>query len=778
MPDLLSLTTEYWLLSVWSRDVEKSRAKLRRTLAARGRGLPKQEIRVPTATLEPSVAWTSPADGCIELAEPVFFENQSYEFEFTFKAGMTGTRILHIQKSVEDAFRIKDKSVRGTINFGNDVGWFKLRLCFDINGQSHEEPVSFQVLPTKMDMATDMEQIHEVVDKNYPLWRFAFGRKTEQELAKSRRPHERFPLLWLAQFEALRQQLSDHVRVVCNAPHNRLKVHPQYPRIDRLKGKLSTQLEQRVSEALARNDFDERFKITTLKLSVDTPENRFIKMALKSLLRQLISVSTSARALNKVPDKDAISESFFNKLGDWQRTLSKQLAHPLFSEVGNYDGTMAESQVLFQRAGYAGVYRIWQEIKGYLDVFGDSASIAVKSVAELYEVWCLLEIRRHLLDMGFKEVKQGGVLYKKHEMEKMLNDSIGATFNFERDDGLHVRLAHEPLYGSPDRRAQAIYSWNARQKPDIVLQAIFPNGERIHWIFDAKYRVDMSDNESTADSAPEDALNQMHRYRDALIFEQKQRDGTLKRSRPFIGAYVLYPGWFTDECQTREANPYGPAIEAVNIGAFPVLPSQTNVWLRQFLDCHLKSLIFAEGYRSIAPDEHLSQNPVRIPPTGLSLVREGSLVLVAQPDPSCTPTQLESFVKGTACWYEVSEHSFELFGLSYGVIQDLTHVALAVPTGSAAVMVSYVYRIQSVKHCNGCDVVVALAAADALSASEGYCLFELGKAITLNTAVVLPEMGGFRLGVCTPDALDSAKSWSDISGRYTQHMQADKLFLR
>jgi len=86
--------------------------------------------------------------------------------------------------------------------------------------------------------------------------------------------------------------------------------------------------------------------------------------------------------------------------------LEQLLNRPLFAEVGSYDGQSSESLVLHQRDGYSGVYRIWQELKLYLDVFGQDAAISMKSIAELYEVWCFLEVRRLLLTLGFEEVSQ------------------------------------------------------------------------------------------------------------------------------------------------------------------------------------------------------------------------------------------------------------------------------------------------------------------------------------------------------------------------------------
>jgi len=70
-----------------------------------------------------------------------------------------------------------------------------------------------------MAMATDLEGIHLAMDEFYPLWRFSLVQKTEQELTKSRKPHERFALLWLAHFEKLRANLQKGIQRICNAPH-------------------------------------------------------------------------------------------------------------------------------------------------------------------------------------------------------------------------------------------------------------------------------------------------------------------------------------------------------------------------------------------------------------------------------------------------------------------------------------------------------------------------------------------------------------------------------
>ncbi len=92
-----------------------------------------------------------------------------------------------------------------------------------------------------------------------------------------------------------------------------------------------------------------------------------------------------------------------------------------------------------------------------------------------------------------------------------------------RADGIKIRLAHEPVFSNTkDPAFGKIYSWTTVQKPDIFLEATFLKGEKVQWIFDAKYRI--ADDGNGADRAPDDAINQMHRYRDALIHIHKTDD--------------------------------------------------------------------------------------------------------------------------------------------------------------------------------------------------------------------------------------------------------------
>ncbi|MGB1831420.1 MAG: nuclease domain-containing protein, partial [Flavobacteriaceae bacterium] len=58
------------------------------------------------------------------------------------------------------------------------------------------------------------------------------------------------------------------------------------------------------------------------------------------------------------------------------------------------------------------------------------------------------------------------------------------------------------------KSSKTIKSWTTVQKPDIYLEAEFPDKEKIVWLFDAKYRVEEKEvNGRAMDLVPDDAIN-------------------------------------------------------------------------------------------------------------------------------------------------------------------------------------------------------------------------------------------------------------------------------
>ena len=347
---------------------------------------------------------------------------------------------------------------------------------------------------------------------------------------------------------------------------------------------------------------------------------------------------------------------------------------------------------------------------------------------------------------------------------------MGTAFHLKRKgDGLRIRLAHEPCFSRKNNNS--IYSFTTSQKPDILLEATFTDGRRIRWIFDAKYRISPEDNEY--DHIPDDAINQMHRYRDALIHLEEADDGVTEKSRPVVGAFVLYPGFFDSE---DGLNPYQDAIETVGIGGFPLLPGQKNHWLKEFLTDKFGDL--SEGAllcRVPDADEHLLHESVHIAPTGLSLERYDDLTLVAAlGNVSKREKQyVDRFMTGTAGWYHIPASTTDK-KISRTVMRELRFCAVAVhPARAAERRIEYLYEVEPVKLVKRNTLTADQAGSVAPDNQNDYWLIKLGTSRPLPAAFSAGGIRRFRFRLTGASDLLTAQNWSDLSERYASFVERD-----
>jgi uncharacterized protein len=794
VPDVLHLKSKDWELNVWVKDTTDRLRVLEKTLKARNRALPTSALylspplRVEDMTPISATQLDAPVQ-LLTLPEPLFFENKQYEFEFTFSKDTNLTQVpaaVHRLAAIEDAFHFSKnaRSLRGSINFGNDVGWFRLGLRYTVAGKEQSQNLSFEVLPTKMAMDTDLAAIHGVIDKAYPLWRFSFAQRTELEMARSHKPHEKSAVLWLAHFKKLRDKIEDGVRLVLRAPHARLVQDQRVVRLERLRGRMTPKLEQRVSEHIKHGEEHHRYQVNSRRLSVDTPENRFVKVVVKRCSGELGQVIKLALGFQTAPeDGGRLSPSFFDELKSWKKPLDQLINQPFFAEVGEFEGMERESLVLHQRTGYANIYRIWQELKMYLGIFGNNAAVSMKSVADLYEVWCFLEMKNMLEELGFAEQSSRKASLRNVGFEKaMVNGTASAFDMYRAADKLYIRLSHEPSFEMQvDPKIGKIYSWTTMQRPDIFLEATFDDGETLRWIFDAKYRV--VDNEATdaVDLAPDDAINQMHRYRDALIHIDDKGEGWKEKSRPVLGAFVLYPGWFDEG---TSSNPYETSIQDVGIGAFPMLPDRPNTWLRAFLGKQFGKLVKNAGesdywstpYPIVESDKHFAEDSARIATSGTYLSHYKDLALVAHlaPAKGRDKNYLQRFEEGKAKWYHIPVETTERlkYSISRNVMNETRQCAIAVPKKeisnqkeTSIKAITFIYDVISITTARRCDLSVEQAGSTS-SKTEKYWLIKLGASRPIDQPIVDKRYRNFDVFHTSATDISASKPWNELKQRY------------
>ena len=140
---------------------------------------------------------------------------------------------------------------------------------------------------------------------------------------------------------------------------------------------------------------------------------------------------------------------------------------------------------------------------------------------------------------------------------------------------LHYQHTFNRRSGNNDD-GMGINTATTEQRPDIVLNIRKDSGETVlTYLYDAKYRVindkrldrdfEQQDIDEEmimpgGDYPPTDAINQMHRYRDAIYYSKEEP----YRSKEIIGGYILFPGRGNDEYIKRRY--YSESIRSVNIG--------------------------------------------------------------------------------------------------------------------------------------------------------------------------------------------------------------------
>jgi predicted component of viral defense system (DUF524 family) len=530
---------------------------------------------------------------------PVFFENKDYIFFVEFKEHVSGPSVYSRLREVSEKFYHSEsrRILSGTLNFGNDLGKADFILRYLCSGKLQEFRFHFEVFPTKLNFRQDYDRIIQDIESEYPHLVLDFLRKTHKAFKEGNRSNN--DLVWWAIFGGLFEELSKATQIILSRPHSRLvreQYHVRPERIRQLTPALEEELE-RYSEESHR-----RYRIEQKTLSIDTPENRFLKYALKQLLVRYRSIR------EKIVGKYAksISKEFRAEMDVLERRLQQYVYHPMFRAVGDFKGLRQESLVLQKATGYSTVMRCWLILQKGLGFWDGLQEIEMKNIAELYQIWCFLEMKKMLEEiLGEPKHKQIGEVMIDGLFTK-LREGRKSRITFFTDQNEKVELFHEYQYSrATDSNQSKVVSYTVVQRPDFVLQihkGIPAESYLFTYLFDAKYRLLSDDDDNASDLPPDDAINQMHRYRDAIYYKDIQR---VRPAKEVIGGYILFPATGTKE--QVEAAYYSQSIRTVNIGAFPLLPGdqyETRQLLKDFLEGLLNQLP-SGVMEEVAPQKHM-----------------------------------------------------------------------------------------------------------------------------------------------------------------------------
>ena len=545
-----------------------------------------------------------------QVREALFFENTQYPILIQGEDGVTEMSLLFSNVTKDAQLSSDGNLLFGAIGFGNQVGKTDICLNYKKNGKAKSMQFTTEVLSYKMDYRTDMKWIIRDIEREYSMLSFAFMRETYINFRT--RGGESTDLIWWQIFQSCFENITKACRQIINSPRRKLHDRVTYERQERLRW-IERELENEYYEF--KDDPHHLYRTHELCHTNDTVENRFLKFVMRQTLQRFTIVSQHIR--NTIA-KSKIMESKLEEMGE---ELQRLVSHPFFRNIGIFKGFSQDSLVMKKSINYRTIYQKWIELMCGYELEEGINKLETKDIAMLYEIWCFLKVKNIVSELlGDKAVSQYKGKSLTPQFIRDLNWGTHSEVTFLRTED-NVELAsvmyNAPVREDDSRITSAIKdttTFTTQQRPDIVLRLTKRQRDiQYTFLFDAKYRISDS-HPDDMDIPPSEAIDQMHRYRDAIYYIEPTNQ---KPKREVIGGYVLFPGNYTRE--ELENSRYYNSIKAIGIGAFPLRPSEgitvdpnsSEQVLREQIEEWLKrSRMKLYLYKNVAPQHGLEyQDP-------------------------------------------------------------------------------------------------------------------------------------------------------------------------
>lgn len=562
-------------------------------------------------------------------APATFFDNMDYPIWIEFKDYVNDAQFGSILQNDNDRFSFRRHILAGVVNYKNEIGRSEIQIIYKVGKEIRTFRFGFEVLSTKLDYHEHWRVIVEDIEREYRMLSLDYMRRTFHGFSPDQNG-EHPDIVWWSVFEGEQQKFIKACKSIIDRPRHRLHGEEVYLRADKLK-QTPHNIENRLAEH--RREPAYLYRVEQQIQSNDTQENRFLKFALHQISKRYEKLRQRIEAVRTASDtmKAAMLAT--------SETLKRLQHHPFFRTIGRFKGMSQESMVLQKATGYSLVYRTWNLLRRAYSLNDGLYRLQTKDIATLYEIWCFIEVS-HIVKEQLHLEDENVEHRNRMEMNGIFSWELGKGEHSRilfRKDGIELaELVYNPK--NADKENDNVGMKNlvvptVPQKPDIVLQLTkndLQQGMKMTYLFDAKYRIDGRDN--GVDTPPEDAINQMHRYRDAIYYKDYDANALKKE---VIGGYILFPG--DGDPDGVAVSKFYKTIKEVNIGAFPLRPK--DVENRKLLENFIEELIQTKSYETIA---HV------IPQKG-TYVEVGNRVLIGLVKED--NIQYQAFADGTATLY-------------------------------------------------------------------------------------------------------------------------------
>ena len=542
-----------------------------------------------------SVKRTLDADHEIDIEQGVpapatFFDNADYPIWIEFKDYVKDAQFGSILQNDNDRFSFRRHILAGFINYKNEIGRSEIQIIYKVDKETRTFRFGFEVLSTKLDYHEHWRTIVEDIEREYRMLSLDYVRRTFHGFSPDQNG-EHPDIVWWSVFEGEQQKFIKACKSIIDRPRHRLHGEEVYLRADKLK-QTPHNIENRLAEH--RKEPAYLYRVEQHILSNDTQENRFLKFALHQISKRYEDLRQRIEAVKTA------SGTMKSAMLATSETLKRLQHHPFFRTIGRFKGISQESMVLQKATGYSQVYRTWNLLRRAYSLNDGLYRLQTKDIATLYEIWCFIEVS-HIVKAQLHLEDEDVEHRNRMEMNGIFSWELGkgehSRILFRKDGVELAELVYNPKNADTENDNVGMKDLvvpTVPQKPDIVLQLTkndLQQGMKMTYLFDAKYRIDGKDR--GVDVPPEDAINQMHRYRDAIYYKDYDANALKKE---VIGGYILFPG--DGEPNDVAVSKFYKTIKEVNIGAFPLRPK--DVENRKLLENFIDELIHTKSYETIA----------------------------------------------------------------------------------------------------------------------------------------------------------------------------------
>ena len=567
-----------------------------------------------------------------QQAPAIFFDNTDYPIWIEFKDYVKKAQFGSSLQNENEKFTFRSQILAGFLNYGNEIGRSEIQLIYQVGTENRNFVFSLEVLSTKLNYHEHWKTIIEDIEQEYRMLSLDYMRRTFHGFSPN--ASEDTPeTIWWNVFAYEQQKFIKACKNIIDRPRHRLHGKEAYKRADRLTF-IPSCIENELVEH--RHDSSYLYRVEERVWTNDTQENRFLKFALGLITDKYEVLKKRIEAVKNASD---VMKS------DMQTTLT-MLKHlqqnPFFRTVGNYKGMSQESLILQKATGYSQVYRTWTLLHRSYSLNDGIYRLQTKDIATLYEIWCFIEVShivKEKLNLSDEDVDHSN----RMEMNGLFTWDLGkgehSRILFKKGGIELAELIYNPKNSERENISIGIKDWTVptvTQKPDIVLQLTksdLQEGLKMTYLFDAKYRIDGKD-KNGVDVPPEDAINQMHRYRDAIYYKDYQTNSLKKE---IIGGYILFPG--DGEPADVAVSKFRKTIDEVNIGAFPLRPKDAHN--RLLLEQFIEELIQNKSYETIS----------KVIPQKGTLLKVPNRLLIGLVENSLLSGYTQSFLDGNATVY-------------------------------------------------------------------------------------------------------------------------------